>query len=549
MKFHFIKGRGLFVESPDGQGELGKPISEFEPKVKCEMCTRNMKTGEQSESYVVEVYDIDGNPTKEISVKCFEDISYFRDFGQPDVLLNKDAKRLLAYKLQQEAVKADIRTEFLYPQGICRTMDGTPVFVLGHLIIGKGAKQEASVMFQGEYHLKEPCPEPLFGNAWCEYAMKFINFLPGVTEVIFYASLLAIVKPFLAELGYSPDFAVSVIGKSGSMKTSLVRKYALWLDHTELQESNFQSSSRMTKILNCVDELDGLNFLMDDLHDVYGTQEKNKQRSWLDELIRHICSQKKCANVFITGENLTDKCIFSELDRMFRVFMPQMDSEQLRELKQKINSLADSFMARLAVEFTHRLMSDYENTLNDIRDYFAGYEDFGFEDASLRISRHMEILRLVEYLYRKYMCGSNERFSCRKQFEEALCKNAMRHQKDLLQQRKDEDVNYIKAVYECLTAGDKYVKIISNAAKYICSAGTCLWEGDYICIMPDTLKHGLINYLGRPVNMKKVSEALNDAGVLDRDLDARTKKIKGHRHYVIPYELLEKLYKDMDAIL
>lgn len=92
-----------------------------------------------------------------------------------------------------------------------------------------------------------------------------MNFFPGVSEIIFYGSLLGIIKPFLAKMQISPDFILAVIGPSGSLKTSITRMFALWLEHTQLQETNFQASQRMPAILSKIENLSGLNFLLDDL--------------------------------------------------------------------------------------------------------------------------------------------------------------------------------------------------------------------------------------------------------------------------------------------
>lgn len=243
----------------------------------------------------------------------------------------------------------------------------------------------------------------------------------------FYGALLGIVKPFLAILNFPPDFLLTVIGKSGSLKTSLVRRYALWLDTPEIQEETFQSCHRMSDILSQINHMQGLNFLMDDLHNVYGSQAKNRQSDRLDKLARHICTNPTCANVIITGENMTNIAIFSAYDRMFQVTVPQISSDILQDMKKKINTkLPDTYMAELAAKFTKTLMSNYSKVLTDIRTFMNQYSKFGFEQPDTRIGRHIQVLRLVEFLYRTYMCDADEGLSCKNEFEESLRKNSLR---------------------------------------------------------------------------------------------------------------------------
>lgn len=91
----------------------------------------------------------------------------------------------------------------------------------------------------------------------------------------------------------------------------------------------------MSDILSQINHMQGLNFLMDDLHNVYGSQAKNRQSDRLDKLARHICTNPTGANVIITGENMTNIAIFSAYDRMFQVTVPQISSDILQDMKKR----------------------------------------------------------------------------------------------------------------------------------------------------------------------------------------------------------------------
>ena len=57
-------------------------------------------------------------------------------------------------------------------------------------------------------------------------AVEYITFMPGVSEILFYYVLLAVVKPFLVSQRIYPNFMLALIGPSGHLKTSLARLFA-----------------------------------------------------------------------------------------------------------------------------------------------------------------------------------------------------------------------------------------------------------------------------------------------------------------------------------
>ncbi|HCT90126.1 MAG TPA: hypothetical protein DF613_01895 [Lachnospiraceae bacterium] len=543
MKFRYIQEKGLILEPLDSSG-VEEVLVEFEPLVIRRVVECNMRTGEKQERYYVAIKDIHGNIGEEHGINSFHNIRYYVDFGQPDGLITAHKRALLEYKLQSEATCMEAKVVPLYPPGLYKTIDGDYVYLLGDCLIKSGEREVKRIGSQSSFEIKEKGCDLPPRRLWAEEARRFISFLPGGTEMIFYASLLGIVKPFVGIQNEFPDFITAIIGKSGSMKTSLVRKYALWNSNLELQEINFQSSDHISDILARINSLSGMNFLVDDLHTVYATQTKNQQRDRLDKLARYICGHPQCANVFVTGEHLKDMGIFSVYDRMIWISMPQMSPQELHRLKRKMRELPDSFMAHLALEFAMELVGNYEKVLQDIQEFFRAYVPLGFEDPTTRLMRHVQFLRLVEYLYRLYVCKGDCNLACQHEFEKALERNVRYQQKFLLQQRKaEEETDYIKAVYECLTNQDKYIHVDTNSMGYMPNDNNCLLEGGYYYITSIALVNGLVRYLGKSVRLSEVSKALSDAGVLDSDLDTRTKKKRGRRHYAIHCALLERTYK------
>ena len=550
MDFHFIPGKGLYEGTHEEHSDLSLPISEFNPEVTEIKCYRNMKTEEERKKYGVHVTDLDGNSLGVKYWDSFSSISYYRSYGVPDAFLTSRNRSLLEYKLQQETAKIEPEVISVCPLGLYQTNTGSLIFNLYGTIISN--EEDATEQFESQcqYHLKNSMHNMSPESLWLEQGKEFINFFPGVTEILYYGALLGAVKPFLVLLQYPPDFMFSIVGKSGTLKSSMVRKYALWSDHPHEQEINFQSSMRMPEILSRIDSLEGMNFLMDDLHNVYGSQAKNQLRDRLDKLVRHICDYPKCANLFITGEGLKDMAIFSAYDRMLQITIPSVTNEQLSQLKEKMSYLPDSFMAQIVTKFVRKLVSAYDSVQTDIHSFFKQYKPFGFEDPSTRIARHIQILRLVEYLYRVYMCEGSSDFSCKCEFEKALKRNAILQQNALLHQRKSgEDIDYVKAVYECLSQDDMYVTIITNANTYFPAPDNCFLENDYIYITSAALISGLTDYLKVSVKLNEITRALKNAGILDTDSDTLTKKKFGKRHYVINMRLLEKAYESIPDFL
>lgn len=543
MNFHFEIGQGLFYGTPDE----GRLISEFEPVFVRKICCQNQFTAETSIKYIIKIRDIYGNYGKETSLKSLHNIDYFELFGCPDCMLSKNDRSLLESKLQHECAEAEPEIIHIYTPGLHHHPDGTPVFVLGNYMISPDGIKVIPCSVQNPFRLRMSPDVSLEADLLAKEAQKYITLFPGVSEIIFYGSLLAVIKPFLAEMHISLDFILTIIGRSGSLKTSMARNFALWLDHTEDQETNFQSGTRTTAVFSSIAAMSGLNFLMDDLHDVYGSQAKDSLKNRLDKLTREICLHPGYANVIITGESIKNMAMFSAYDRMFQVTIPKMSTDDFKNLKHRMNTLSDSLMPRLAVFFLHRLIADYENIQKTIQDYLNNYQPIGFEDPTVRISSHIKFLRLAEYLYRTYICNSSHELSYKTPFENALKENALIQQKALLIKiRCEEDINYIKAFYECLTQKDKYIVVATSMADYVPSTNTCLLDNDRIFITRTALINSLSEYLEIPIKPRTIINELRDAGLLDTDSSASfTKKKKNVRHYVIYYELLRKTYNSL----
>ena len=99
-----------------------------------------------------------------------------------------------------------------------------------------------------------------------ERISTYINFMPKVTVVLFYAALLGAIKPLLNHLSVISDFIIGIVAPSGHLKTSLTRLYTKWLVDEDELEISFDESIRSDVLQKRIEQAAGQNFLIDDLH-------------------------------------------------------------------------------------------------------------------------------------------------------------------------------------------------------------------------------------------------------------------------------------------
>ena len=159
-------------------------------------------------------------------------------------------------KARHEASRLPGRMIFDSYEGL-QTVCGVPVYVAGEHIFCYGelpATYEVAtrntmqpVRYEDRKEILKLC-RPYFG------------LMPGTSELLFYGSLFAVVKPFLSQLRILCGFLLSLVAPPGHLKTTLVRNYALWLNRKGLQETSFCSRQRDQHILNDLNRLSGQNF-------------------------------------------------------------------------------------------------------------------------------------------------------------------------------------------------------------------------------------------------------------------------------------------------
>ena len=86
-------------------------VADFEPYVSKKYIIKDLASDIETVSYDIKVKKQEGGESKALRVTDFLKIDYFRDFHQSTIMLTNFDKKMLAYKLQKEALKADLASE------------------------------------------------------------------------------------------------------------------------------------------------------------------------------------------------------------------------------------------------------------------------------------------------------------------------------------------------------------------------------------------------------------------------------------------------------
>lgn len=372
-------------------------------------------------------------------------------------------------------------------------------------------------------------------------ASEFISLKPSISEILFYYSLLPIVSMFLGTLNVFPDVVLVMTGPMGHFKTTMARIATCILEQEYLQELKFYQAPRPEMLEERIRMVEGMNLLIDDIFPATGQYSKARQADLLNIISRYGDKRGYKAGIIITAEHMPEKLILSGRDRIFQLDIPFMDSEEKTRLYNKSRCIRSSLMAQVSENFVKSLMDNFDEVIKDITEFIQNYQPLEGLNADTRIGNHAEYLLLSEFLYRKYICDGNEEWSMRKQFEKVLGISAVKQHKAICRMVSGKETDYTQAVYNMLTGGNKYLRMENNRDNYMPDGKNFLiLDGKYY-VTRTALQFGMIRYMERTVSMRKVSDALWDAGVLEVDNGgARTRKgFSNVRHYVISRQAIE----------
>ncbi|MDE7001888.1 MAG: hypothetical protein K2P73_16640 [Lachnospiraceae bacterium] len=477
----------------------------------------------------------DGKISDPVQVKSLDKISLFALFRIPDINESGKEQRLIRKKLELEAALLEPEKCICCHQGL-QQYDGNEIWIMGDQIISAG-QLTTPITIEPQY----PFPDIHCIQKDCipNFRESIIRLLPGVSEILFYYSLSAITKMILHEVSIDTNFTLAVVGPSGHLKTSMVKKIALWLSDKGMQQFNFSSHARTSQVLEAMDRLSGMNYLIDDFHMYTKSQDIERQNKRLDDIVRHIESSPDCANAIVTGEHIQG--IFSCIDRILVIHIPRMDSDKLTTLKAELGIIPDNTMSMIAYLFVQELINHIEEVREDCKQFYQDNYVKTIHDASnpTRTYRHCCFIKLTEFLYCKYCCGHSERLSARDELYKALEKQYAIQQEQLRKLSITEQHDYVLGVKDMLDAEEgKYLRIETDIEQYDASYNNCYLANDQVYITSQALTYGMNLYYGTSIKKSEVARALENTGVLIRGSDTLTKKFGGKRHYVIHLKLL-----------
>lgn len=540
----FEEGRGFMI------GET--VIAEFEPTVTERYHYKNLNTGEETDEYTVVTKDIYGSTTSS-RVSDFLKIDWYRDFGIIDIELSRKGKRILAAKLQREA--RNLAEEYCHEEIVASPgfyiKDGVPIMIMGNQAMLPTKEEGKFTVVSSSASLMKHIDSMDLKQEISNY----INFMPKVTVVLFYAALLGAIKPLLNHLDVKTDFIIGIVAPSGHLKTSLTRLYTKWLVDEDELEISFDDSIRSDILQKRIKQAAGQNFLIDDLHKKSSIYDQNRYKERLDKAVRTVSKVGNSALIFITAESLKGSTIFSSHDRILQIKIPRMDSEELSIYKMSMADISHSYMAEIAVRFVQVLLDNYQDVRETVEQYIGNnifYNKSKFEmpewcKGSTRVGNQVRVLYLVEDLFCQYMCENDSKLSGRIQLHEALeetGKIQVKQLERLSSLEKEEDI--LLMLYQIIEEGTncKDIHIVMTESQY--SSGDknmALLKDGCFNIKGEDLINVLMKRVGRPVSLKKVSDQLHKEGILDEDSDKRTKKVASRRHYVINIAMLENYCK------
>lgn len=484
--------------------------------------------------YKIEVSYMDGRPNHSEWVDDPRNLDLFDLFGINEGTISSGIRNILLMKLMHEAEQISWEAVVDSHLGL-QVINGQMLYVLGQYVLWENSNVDTVTVLT---HYKLAANNNIDRHELLQKCSSYILLIPGITEILFYGSLFAIVKPFLAQLKIPCGCLLALVAPAGHLKTTLVRMYALWLDAPDEQEIGFYSHNRDKEILNMIECLQGQNFLIDDMHKIKDSNESRRQERRLDTVSRHVNMKMDCANVIITGETMEEMGIFSCMDRIFQIRMPKMNAGQIEELKRKISLLQQGLMPNIAYRFAESLMGKYEAVLEDIEQYYSEnwYDGEAGEGYATRIYRHGMFIRMTEYLFEKYLCASELYLLKMEKSLGSAIKEQIRLQQEELQKirAREESRDYVAEFYKILYDDGKYIQLCTQREYTDCEK-SCVLCKDKIYITTAAIKTALFNRYQQYVAPKLITDALHEAGILEEEphSNGRQKNFAGKKHYVL----------------
>lgn len=523
---------GKFVE---GQGYwYGEAlIADFELFIARKKVLRDPSSTAEIISYVIGVKSLDGIKSELVETDNLEQIWSQRSIRTLFSAVSNSVKCFFVEKLKQEALKIKGDSVVKAP-GYYEFSEGK-MLVIGDEVFG--CPSNSSI-------------EPLSSYCWDksvpydqDFINRFISFIPGVTEPLFYAALSAVIVPILDYLGVVNGFVTAIVAPSGHLKTSLAQLYTHW--NVENEIGVIFDEIKTKKLLN--DEIiraSGFCFLLDDYHTMVMPYEQRKHQSFLDYVSRLSTKPGMGTRIILTAERIEGENIFSGYDRVFEICIPSMTEEALATLKSNISKLKSCQMASIANQFAKKVSEDFSKVESDILSFVEQYQSPDWVDNSTRVGNHIMTIMLTEYLFRKYVCEGLEEVSSYRNLINALEKNGKKQTNKLLKLRKKEQPEMILLeLYNLIKNQDDALQVKMNKKLYDYNKHEAYYDVrcNLYCITSENLVYIMTRRLKRAVGILEISRHLHEYCLLVEDSDSWQGKTKKKRHYKISVEMLENI--------
>lgn len=487
---------------------------------------------------------------RELEVCTFEslDITYSNHWDACcDATLDRKMKNLLKLHLQQQSADMKWNT-CLFVEELGLVVDDAVTFIYGKNAVIR-EKGELSYMFADNLP-NFLCREGVTEVDMIKYATSLICLKPGVTDVLFCASLLCVLRPILLMLHYPADFFLTLYGPSGSLKSTYAKLF--FASNSDQMMSFTMDKSR--QVLERIAKYSGHAVVVDDYHPAAKAYDRQRQASILDAIARNSDSGRGALAV-VTSEFLSGS--FSLQDRMVQVHVSKRDLEKSQdETAAFLNKLTDmqqnsDMLQTILYEFAQRVYSDIRPIQIKLSDIIKGK---AINDMRSRIGRNVSFLYMAMSIFAYVFPGHDF-----KQLDYVIGEslNALR----------DEQVKHM-AIVKRLEGNPDWTDEVFRMMDTLWldkgyEFGKKLQEEKDIIIYdkktyikPHVLEAEMQKYLQMNVNIKEISAHLSKTQVLDEDNSAahsveRSMGNKIIRYYVIDRARLElyhrRNYPDTDS--
>ena len=489
-------------------------IASFRLRAMDILCYETLDKKPYKKLYQIQAEFSDGNVSEPIWVKDYRKMQ-FSDYWENciDIDLNVSNRKLLLKDLQNQISQKGCRKIIelnhtgLYRRNPVLYVYSKEVVVSNDITITYATTEDVPSL---GIKVEKPEEDPH------EIAKQFCQLLPSVTNILFLYRALSILKPVLTQNHIKVDTLLGVIGRRGTLKTTLS-------DLIIPNEGSLKiMTARRKEVENLLNKYQGGCVRLDDYK--YANQSYMKNRM-LDifEMIARTSDAENTAMVVTTGEFIEGD--FSMQDRMIQLYVDKTKNHYGGEILERLlyiqnrKMYLDMFWCDFAKKAYYNL-DKVEEIIQREKTHLIRNE------SAYRIDRNIELLKMV---YKIYFMLYEENQSLKMQFDKALevlYKNQVKHMN--LVRFSEAEKDWSRLVYE---AWDK--DLFPEVVSYLQEKQTVKEDGKlYLTVL--SLKMGMKRLLYTEGNVKEIVNDLAEKQLLYRDnSNDYTVKRKGKRYYAI----------------